>query len=97
MRRTGDRLQVNAGDAGGDVQPGLALHADRLQGIGIARTANQKVAAETDADRCVGADAAVAARERAASQSVLGALTAQENWVCWVKPRSTPMRRTVAI
>ena len=50
-----DRLQVNAGDAGGDVQTGLALHADGLQAIGIARAANQKVAAESDAHRRVDA------------------------------------------
>src|SRR5665213_1747807 len=64
-----DRLQVNAGDTGGDIQTGLALHADRLQTIDIARAANQKVAAESDAHRRVRAHAAVAARERAASQS----------------------------
>ena len=54
-----DWLQLDLGDAGGDVQPGLALHADRLQGIGILRTADEEVAAEADADRCVGADTAV--------------------------------------
>lgn len=30
-----DWLQVDAGDAGGDIQPDLALHADRLQRVGI--------------------------------------------------------------
>ena len=59
-------LQLDAGDAGRDVQPGLALHADRLQRVGVRRPADQKVAAETDADRSIGADAAVIARELAA-------------------------------
>src|SRR5258708_2293025 len=61
------RLQLEAGDAGCDVQPGLALHADRLQRVGMRRPADQKVAAETDADRSVGADTAIAAGEFAAS------------------------------
>jgi hypothetical protein len=61
-----DRLQFEAGDAGGDVQPGLALHAERLQRVGIGRTAHQEVAAAADADRCIGADAAIAAGEFAA-------------------------------
>src|SRR3954470_2095878 len=43
-----DRLQLDAGDAGCDVQSGLALHADRLQRVDIRRPANQKVAAKTD-------------------------------------------------
>ena len=62
-----DRLQFDIGDAGSDIQPGLALHADRLQRIGILRPADQKVAAAADPDRCVGADATVIAREIAAS------------------------------
>jgi hypothetical protein len=33
-----DRLQFDTGNAGRDVQPGLALHADRLQRVGILRT-----------------------------------------------------------
>src|SRR6476661_4837524 len=66
------RLQLDAGDAGRDVQPGLALHADRLQRVGIRRPADQKVAAETDADRGVGADAAITAGEFAASESPRG-------------------------
>src|SRR4051794_17191817 len=61
------RLQLDISDAGRDVQPGLALQADGLQRIGIRRTADQKIAAETDADRCIGADATIAAREVAAS------------------------------
>src|SRR6478752_1889901 len=51
-----DRLQLEAGNAGGDVQSGLALHAERLQRVGIRGTAHQEVAAATDADRCIGAD-----------------------------------------
>ena len=43
--REPDRLQFEAGDTGGDVQPGLALHADRLQRVGILRSAEQKIAA----------------------------------------------------
>src|ERR1700733_867584 len=62
-----DRLQIDTGNSGRDVQPGLALHADRLQRVGILRTADQKITAEADADRGVGADAAVIARESAAS------------------------------
>ena len=65
--RESDRLQLDIGDPGRDVQPGLALHADGLQRVRIRRTADQKVAAETDADRRVGADPAVVTREIAAS------------------------------
>src|ERR1700716_1211204 len=65
--REPDLLQFEAGDAGGDVQAGLALHADRLQGVGILRPAEQKVTAPPDADRCIGADAAITAGEFAAS------------------------------
>src|SRR5207248_10325022 len=63
-----DRLQFDAGDPGRDIQPGLALHAERLQSVGIGRTADQKIAAKADADRRVGADAAVAAGKLAASE-----------------------------
>src|SRR5258707_11380599 len=56
------------GSAGRDVQSGLALHADGLQCIGIRRAADQKIAAETDADGSVGSDATVVAREIAASK-----------------------------
>src|ERR1019366_7974632 len=65
--REPDRLQFDAGDSGRDVQPGLALHADRLQCVGIFRPTDQEVAAETHPDRCVGADAAVIAGEIAVS------------------------------
>ena len=58
-----DRLQIDTGNSGGDVQPGLALYADRLQRVGILRTADQKITAETDSDRGIGADAAVIAGE----------------------------------
>src|SRR6185437_6515848 len=65
--RTGShRLEVETGDAGRDVQSGLALHADRLQRVGIGRTADQEIAAAADADRGIGADAAIAAGEFAA-------------------------------
>ncbi len=69
--RKPDRLQLDIGDPGRDIQSGLALHADRLQRVGIRRAADQKVAAKTDADGSVGADAAVIAREIAASQENL--------------------------
>src|ERR1700704_603577 len=61
------RLQFDISDTGSDIQPGLALHADGLQRIGILRPADQKVAAAADSDRCVGADAPVIASEIAAS------------------------------
>src|SRR3954451_14106906 len=63
-----DRLQFEAGDAGGDVQAGLALHAERLQRVGVGGTADKEIAAAADADRCVGADAAIAAGEFAATE-----------------------------
>src|SRR5260370_12048924 len=56
-----NRLQLEAGDTGGDVQPGLPLHADRLQRVGIGRTAHQEITTPADADRRVGADAAIIA------------------------------------
>ena len=62
-RREPHRLQFDRGDAGRDVQPGLALQADRLQRVGIRRTADQEVAAAANSDRGVGADAAVIAGE----------------------------------
>src|SRR6478672_822785 len=65
---TAERLQLDAGDTGGDVEPGLALHAERLQRVGVGRSADQEVAAAADADRCIGADAAIAAREFAATK-----------------------------
>src|ERR1700694_4786055 len=61
------RLQLDIGYPGRDVQPGLALHADGLQRIGIRRTADQKIAAKTDADGSVGADATIVAGEIAAA------------------------------
>src|SRR5712672_1652035 len=63
-----DRLQLDIGYPGRDVQSGLALHADGLQRIGIRRAADQKIPAETDADGSVGTDATVVAREIAASK-----------------------------
>src|SRR5664279_1525365 len=45
-----DRLEFDPGDAGCEIEAGLPLHADRLQRIGIARTAEQKVAAEAYAE-----------------------------------------------
>src|ERR1700731_1797008 len=49
--RERDRLKLNAGDAGRDIQSGLALHADRLQRVGIGRTADQEIAATANTDR----------------------------------------------
>ena len=63
-----ERLQLEAGDTGGDIQPGLALHAKRLQRVGVGRTADQEVAAETYANRSIGADAAVRTGEFAGRQ-----------------------------
>ena len=63
-----DRLELEAGDTGRDIQSGLALHADRLQRIGVARTADQEIAAAADADRRIGADAAIGAREVAVAE-----------------------------
>src|ERR1700753_3714871 len=58
-------LGVETGNAARAVQAGLALHADRLQRIGVARTADQEVAATADAERGIGTDATIAAGERA--------------------------------
>jgi len=41
--RKPNRLQFDISDTGRDVQPGLALHADGLQRIGILRSADQKL------------------------------------------------------
>ena len=65
--RKPDRLQFDISDTGSDIQPGLALHTDGLQRVGILRPADQKVAAAADPDRCVGADATVIASKIAAS------------------------------
>ena len=46
-----NRLQVDIRYAGRDVQAGLALQADRLQRVGILRTADQEIAAAADTDR----------------------------------------------
>src|SRR5437763_8812086 len=67
-RAEADRLQFKAGDAGGDVEPGLALHTDRLQGVSIRRTADQEIAAAANSDRGVGADAAIASGQFAAAK-----------------------------
>src|ERR1700754_2962988 len=64
------RRQFEIGNPRRDVEPGLALYADRLQRVGILRTADQKIAPATDADRRVGADAAVIAGKIAASNPV---------------------------
>src|SRR6202790_840034 len=61
------RFRLDFGDAARDVQAGLALHAERLQRVGVLRTADQEVAAATNPDRSVGADAAVIAGEIARS------------------------------
>src|ERR1700722_9376069 len=62
------RLQLDIGDAGRDVQPGLTLHADRLQRVGILWAADQKVATTADAHRGVGTDPTIIAGEIAASE-----------------------------
>src|ERR1700731_1309867 len=53
---------------GGDAQPGLALHAERLQRDRIVRAAYQHVAAEPDADRRAALGAGVIAREIAGAE-----------------------------
>src|ERR1700738_453484 len=65
-----NRLQFAARYAGSDVQPGLPLHTDWLQRIGISRAAEQKVASEAHADRRIGADAAVTSRKAAVPDPV---------------------------
>ena len=55
------RRQFKIGNSRRDVETGLPLHADRLQRVGILRTADQKIAAAADADRGVCADTAVIA------------------------------------
>ena len=65
-----DRHKLDACDSGGDVQSGLALQADGLQPIGILRTTDEEIAAETNPDRRVGADAAIVAGKFAASKPV---------------------------
>src|SRR5437879_866715 len=47
-RIAAERLQLQIGDPGGNVQPGLALHAERLQCVGIGRTTDQEIAAAAD-------------------------------------------------
>jgi len=69
------RLQFDVGHAGRNVEPGLALHADRLQRIGILRTADQEIAAAADPDRGVGADAAVMPARSPRPTRLVGALT----------------------
>src|ERR1700761_5142938 len=64
------RLEIEAGDARRDIQSGLTLQADRLQRVGIGRTADQEIAAAADADRDVGADTAIAAGEFTISEPV---------------------------
>ena len=66
--REPNRLQFDIRDAGRDIEPGLALQADRLQRVGILRTADQEIAAAADTDRRVGADAAIVAGEFAAAK-----------------------------
>src|SRR5262245_8704262 len=61
-------LEIEAGDACSNVQSGLALNADRLQRIGVARSADEEIATAADADRRVGADAAIAAGELAIAE-----------------------------
>lgn len=66
--READRPQFETGDTGRDVQPGLALQADRLQRIGIRGAADEKITAAADADRSVEADAAIIPGQTAATE-----------------------------
>src|ERR1700730_10872864 len=66
--READRLKLNAGNASRDIQSSLALHADRLQRVGIGRPTTQKAAAAADADRRIATDAAIGPCEFAASE-----------------------------
>ncbi len=65
-RAEADRLQIEAGNAGGDIESGLSLQADRLQSVSIRRTTDQEIAATADSDRGVGTDAAIASGKFAA-------------------------------
>src|SRR3954451_952143 len=64
------RDQFKIGDTSRDVEPGLTLHADRLQRVGILRTADQEVSTAADTDRRIGADAAVIAGKIAPTKPV---------------------------
>ena len=86
-----ERFQPDIGDSGGDVQAGLALQADWLQRVGISQAADQKIAAEADTDRRVGADAAVIAGKLAAADPAVRCAHRPGKLVCSVKPRSTPI------
>ena len=64
------RRQFEVGNSRRDIEPGLALHANRLQRVGIRRTADQKIAAEADAHGRIGADPAVITGEIAAPNPI---------------------------
>src|SRR5260221_14064388 len=66
-----ERLQLDPGDPGGTIEPGLALHAERLKRVRVRRPADQEIAAATDADRRVGAEATVIAGEIAAADAAV--------------------------
>ena len=63
------RLEVEADDAAGHIDAGLALQAERLKREGVLRTAPQQVAATADAERDVAAHAAVVAGEVAGADA----------------------------
>src|SRR5262245_52661284 len=68
MMSKNHRLELEAGDACRHVQSGLTLHTDRLQRVSVARSAHQEIATAADADRCVGADAAILTGEPAETE-----------------------------
>src|SRR5262245_47657044 len=59
------RTQLEAGHGGDDIESGLALDADRLQGERIAEPADEAVRADANADRGSRRSADISAGERA--------------------------------
>src|SRR5437879_13792107 len=62
-----ERRQLDIVDPGRDIQPGLALYADRLQRVAVRGASDEEIAAAADTDRRVGADATVISGEIAAA------------------------------
>src|SRR5262245_16102794 len=59
------RTQLEPGHRGDDIEPGLTLDADRLQGEGIIQPADETIRADADADRGSRRSADKSAGERA--------------------------------
>src|SRR5262245_4497510 len=75
LRSVGDRTisiiraQLQSGDAGGDVEALLRLHAERLEDDVLVGAADERVGADAETHGGLGADAAVGAVERARWQA----------------------------